>query len=127
MDFLETIFRQLDEHLKPSGRAQIVTAAPGDDQLPTALLALAERHLSGSTQVRIDPLAHSALPDAEAQVIRSLMERLDQLEGELARTQSCLQLLAAGQPIEETCRGEAQNLKDREILAFLGEEEGVSP
>ena len=57
MDFLETIFRQLDEHLKPSGRAQIVTAAPGDDQLPTALLALAERHLSGSTQVRIDPLA----------------------------------------------------------------------
>ena len=81
-------------------------------------------HQSG---VRIDPLAHSALPDAEAQVIRSLMERLDQLEGELARTQSCLQLLAAGQPIEETCRGEAQNLKDREILAFLGEEEGVSP
>jgi len=77
-------------------------------------------HQSG---VRIDPLAHSALPDAEAQVIRSLMERLDHLEGELARTQSCLQLLAAGQPIEEACRGEAQNLKDREILAFLGEEE----
>jgi len=78
-------------------------------------------HQSG---VRIDPLAHSALPDAEAQVIRSLMERLDHLEGELARTQSCLQLLAAGQPIEEACRGEAQNLKDREILAFLGDEEG---
>jgi serine O-acetyltransferase len=80
-------------------------------------------HQSG---VRIDPLAHSALPDAEAQVIRSLMERLDQLEGELARTQACLQLLAAGQPIEEPCRGEAQNLKDREILAFLGEEDGAS-
>ena len=80
-------------------------------------------HQSG---VRIDPLAHSALPDAEAQVIRSLMERLDQLEGELARTQACLQLLSGGQPIEEPCRGQAQNLKDREILAFLGEEEGGS-
>ena len=39
-------------------------------------------HQSG---VRIDPLAHSALPDAEARVIRNLMERIDSLEGELAR------------------------------------------
>ena len=72
------------------------------------------------------------LPEAVRQALAppelagAVMERLDQLEGELARTQSCLQLLAAGQPIEQTCRGEAQNLKDREILAFLGEEEGVS-
>ncbi|MBM5786106.1 MAG: serine O-acetyltransferase [Cyanobacteria bacterium K_DeepCast_35m_m1_288] len=74
-------------------------------------------HQSG---VRIDPLAHSALPDAEARVIRNLMERLDQLEGELARTQGCLRELAAGRPLQEPCRGEAQNLKDREILEFLG-------
>ena len=79
-------------------------------------------HQSG---VRIDPLAHSALPDAEAQVIRSLMERLDQLEGDLARAQTCLKLLAAGQPLDQACRGEAQNLKDREILAYLGDEEGA--
>ncbi|MFM9103277.1 MAG: 50S ribosomal protein L11 methyltransferase [Cyanobium sp.] len=57
MDFLETIFRELDAHLAPAGQAQIVTAAPGDDQLPTALLDLAEQHLSGNTLVRIDPLA----------------------------------------------------------------------
>jgi serine O-acetyltransferase len=76
-------------------------------------------HQSG---VRIDPLAHSALPDAEARVIRNLMERIDALEGELARTQACLRELAAGRPVLETCRGEAQNLKDREILEFLGEE-----
>ena len=34
-------------------------------------------HQSG---VRINPLAHSALPDAEANVIRNLMERIDHLE-----------------------------------------------
>ena len=46
-------------------------------------------HQSG---VRINPLAHSQLPDAEAQVIRNLMERIDALEnakpegpGDLAR------------------------------------------
>ncbi|MEB3234674.1 MAG: serine O-acetyltransferase [Cyanobacteriota bacterium] len=77
-------------------------------------------HQSG---VRIDPLAHSALPDAEANVIRNLMERIDALEGELARTQACLRELAAGRPLLEPCRGEAQNLKDREILEFLGENE----
>jgi len=80
-------------------------------------------HQSG---VRIDPLAHSALPDAEANVIRNLMERIDALEGELARTQACLRELAAGRPLQEPCRGEAQNLKDREILEFLGESQLVN-
>jgi serine O-acetyltransferase len=79
-------------------------------------------HQSG---VRIDPLEHSALPDAEARVIRNLMERIDHLEGELARTQACLRELAAGRPLQEPCRGDAQNLKDREILEFLGDNNRV--
>jgi serine O-acetyltransferase len=74
--------------------------------------------------VRIDPLAHSALPDAEAGVIRNLMERIDSLETELARTQACLRDVAAGKPMGENCRGESQNLKDREILEFLGDNPG---
>ncbi|MEB3105630.1 MAG: serine O-acetyltransferase [Cyanobacteriota bacterium] len=78
-------------------------------------------HQSG---VRIDPLAHSALPDAEARVIRNLMERIDTLEGELARTQACLREVAAGRPLREPCGGTAQNLRDREILEFLGESGG---
>ena len=81
-------------------------------------------HQSG---VRIDPLAHSALPDAEARVIRNLMERIDQLESDLARTQACLRELAAGRPLLEPCRGEAQSLKDREILEFLGDSTNLSP
>ena len=81
-------------------------------------------HQSG---VRIDPLAHSALPDAEASVIRNLMERIDTLEGELARTQACLREIAAGRPLQEPCRGEAQNLKDREILEFLGDSDTTQP
>lgn len=75
-------------------------------------------HQSG---VRIDPLAHSALPDAEARVIRNLMERIDALEGELARTQACLREVAAGRPLVEPCAGSSQSLKDREIMEFLGE------
>jgi serine O-acetyltransferase len=74
--------------------------------------------------VRIDPLAHSALPDAEAGVIRNLMERIDALETELARTQGCLRELAAGRPLLEPCAGAAQSLKDREILEFLGDNPG---
>ena len=74
-------------------------------------------HQSG---VKVDPLAHSALPDAEARVIRNLMERIDSLESELARTQACLREVAAGRPLLEACGGAAQNLKDREILEFLG-------
>ena len=55
-------------------------------------------HQSG---VRINPLAHSQLPDAEAQVIRNLMERIDYLENLLGDN------------------GDAQNLKDKEIVDFL--------
>ena len=75
-------------------------------------------HQSG---VRINPLAHSALPDAEANVIRNLMERIDQLESQVRDLKTCLKAVAAGQPLQEITPGKAQNLKDREILEFLGE------
>jgi serine O-acetyltransferase len=79
-------------------------------------------HQSG---VRIDPLAHSALPDAEASVIRNLMERIDNLESQVSQLQGCLREVAAGRPLLEACAGKAQNLRDREILEFLGE--GLPP
>lgn len=75
-------------------------------------------HQSG---VRVNPLAHSALPDAEAAVIRNLMERIDQLENEVTRLSSCLREVAEGRPLGEPCAGVSQNLKDREILEFLGD------
>nr|WP_114990291.1 serine O-acetyltransferase [Synechococcus sp. UW179A] len=77
-------------------------------------------HQSG---VRINPLAHSALPDAEANVIRNLMERIDQLENQVSVLQACLKALSTGRPISEVQPGESQNLKDREILEFLGDRE----
>ena len=76
-------------------------------------------HQSG---VRVNPLAHSALPDAEANVIRNLMERIDELESTVGNLQRCLREVAEGRALREVCRGEAQNLKDREILEFLGDE-----
>lgn len=75
-------------------------------------------HQSG---VRVDPLAHSALPDAEARVIRNLMERIDALESQLQSAQECLRELTRGRPGEQACSASAQSLKDREILEFLGE------
>ena len=79
-------------------------------------------HQSG---VRINPLAHSALPDAEANVIRNLMERIDALETELSRAQNYLKEVAEGRQLPEPLRGAAQNLKDREILEYLGENDDL--
>ena len=80
-------------------------------------------HQSG---VRINPLAHSALPDAEANVIRNLMERIDQLESQVRNLQDNLRTMAEdnGRSLGETRSGQAQNLKDREILEFLGDNNG---
>ena len=76
-------------------------------------------HQSG---VKINPLAHSALPDAEANVIRNLMDRIDTLENQLNRLQKALQNLVNDEVIDISKLGDAQNLKDREIIEFLGDD-----
>ena len=78
-------------------------------------------HQSG---VRINPLAHSALPDAEANVIRNLMERIDELENTVNALRSCIDDVATDCALQDDHGGEAQSLKDREILEFLGESSG---
>jgi serine O-acetyltransferase len=77
-------------------------------------------HQSG---VRINPLAHSALPDAEANVIRNLMERIDQLENQTESLKGQLKAMAmaTNKPLQNEPKGKSQNLKDREIIEFLGE------
>ena len=73
-------------------------------------------HQSG---VRINPLAHSALPDAEANVIRNLMERIDLLENQVRRLQedSINQNTTSSKSPWE---GETQNIRDKEIIEYLG-------
>tara|TARA_Y100001980_G_C14453526_1_gene236948 strand:- start:186 stop:926 length:741 start_codon:yes stop_codon:yes gene_type:complete len=75
-------------------------------------------HQSG---VKINPLAHSALPDAEANVIRNLMDRIDQLENQINRLQKTVQSMANDEAIDISQLGDAQNLKDKEIIEFLGD------
>ncbi len=75
-------------------------------------------HQSG---VKINPLAHSALPDAEANVIRNLMERIDELENQIAALQRFLQETSSDNLPEKVLTNKAQSLKDREIIEFLGE------
>lgn len=76
-------------------------------------------HQSG---VRINPLAHSALPDAEASVIRNLMERIDLLESQIDTLKSNITANTDLQSESNSKkRGIAQNLRDREILEYLGE------
>ncbi|MEZ4868167.1 MAG: 50S ribosomal protein L11 methyltransferase [Caldilineaceae bacterium] len=55
LDFLDKLFAGLDEHLADDGHAQIVTAAPGNQQEPTLLLDLVRQRLSGSTTVLLNP------------------------------------------------------------------------
>ena len=76
-------------------------------------------HQSG---VKINPLAHSALPDAEANVIRNLMDRIDTLENQLNRLQKAFQNLVNDEVIDISKLGDAQNLKDKEIIEFLGDD-----
>ena len=75
-------------------------------------------HQSG---VKINPLAHSALPDAEANVIRNLMDRIDQLENQINRLQKTIQNMANDEGFDMSQLGDAQNLKDKEIIEFLGD------
>ena len=78
-------------------------------------------HQSG---VKVNPLAHSALPDAEANIIRNLMERIDRLESELTVAHDTLQKLAKKCEIdfpEFKKIVPSQNIKDKEIIEYLGE------
>ena len=75
-------------------------------------------HQSG---VRINPLAHSALPDAEATIIRNLMERIDYLESQVRVLNNSLQSIREGNSPKNILSGESQNLKDKEIIEFLGD------
>jgi len=76
-------------------------------------------HQSG---VKVNPLAHSALPDAEANVIKNLMDRIDSLENEILKLQKTLQCIANSESIDISKLGDAQNLKDKEIIEFLGDD-----
>ena len=75
-------------------------------------------HQSG---VKVNPLAHSALPDAEANVIKNLMDRIDQLENEILKLQKNLKFSIDSESSEISNVGDAQNLKDKEIIEFLGD------
>ena len=66
-------------------------------------------------------MAHSALPDAEATVIRNLMDRIDQLETQVRSLQTTLSDLSEGRMPTNILSGKSQNLKDKEIIEFLGD------
>ncbi len=76
-------------------------------------------HQSG---VKVNPLAHSALPDAEANVIKNLMDRIDSLENEILKLQKTLQCIVSSESIDISKLGDSQNLKDKEIFEFLGDD-----
>ena len=77
-------------------------------------------HKSG---VKINPLAHSALPDTEADVILNLMERIDYLENQVSSYQSQLKDVIAGKAPKNIPPAKSQSLKDKEIIEFLGEKD----
>ena len=75
-------------------------------------------HQSG---VKVNPLAHSALPDTEASVIKNLMDRIDHLENQILKLNKTLECLINSESVDITKVGDAQNIKDKEIIEFLGD------
>ena len=75
-------------------------------------------HQSGT---KINPLAHSALPDTEASVLRNLMDRIDQLENQIIELQYLTSNFNVKNKKENILIGESQNLKDKEIIEFIGD------
>ncbi len=77
-------------------------------------------HQSG---VKVNPLAHSALPDAEAAVIRNLMKRIDNLENQILSYQKYLPENLENTQDSPEWAGESQSLRDKEIIEYLGDHE----
>ena len=75
-------------------------------------------HQSG---VKINPLAHSALPDTEANVLRNLMERIDQLESDILGLQDLVVKIQTNRNKDDIIIGESQSLRDKEIIEFIGD------
>ena len=63
----------------------------------------------------------SITTDAEANVIKNLMDRIDQLENQILKLQKTLECLVNSESIDITKVGDAQNIKDKEIIDFLGD------
>ena len=75
-------------------------------------------HQSGA---KINPLAHSALPDAEATIIRNLMNRIDDLENQMMAIMRELEQVTKNTGTKDRLEyNDAQSLKDKEIIEFLG-------
>ena len=79
-------------------------------------------HQSG---VKINPLAHSALPDTEGNVIRNLMERIDELENQVMSFQEIINNSNLEINDKNLIQGESQNLKDKEIIEFIGKNKKI--
>jgi len=77
-------------------------------------------HQSG---VKINPLAHSALPDAEGNVIKNLMDRIDHLENHIIGLQDLIEKDTISKKKKQVFISESQSLRDKEILEFLGSTE----
>jgi len=78
--------------------------------------------------VRVNPLEHGKLPDSEAAVIRTLVDRIEELEQQIQKLQKqqsgTASLIRAALPssdsaAEEREEGECCRLKDKEIQEFL--------
>jgi len=74
-------------------------------------------HQSG---VKINPLAHSALPDAEGNVIKNLMDRIDYLENHIIGLKDLIEKGNINKEKKEVFISDSQSLRDKEIIDFLG-------
>jgi methylase of polypeptide subunit release factors len=82
LDFVEEMFKGLDEHLADDGHAQIITFAPGDDKVPYMLVELVEKHLEGRAEIVVDPVAmrFDEFVDRFVEIGKATQEQVDAMK-----------------------------------------------
>lgn len=82
LDFLEAIFKELDDHLTAEGHGQIVTFAPGNDQEPFMLADMAQKYLKGEIRIKVNPISikFSDFVDRYIQSGQATVEQVEEIK-----------------------------------------------
>jgi release factor glutamine methyltransferase len=106
LDFVEAIFKKLDDHLTASGHGQIVTFAPGNAQEPFMLADMAQKYLNGQTTIKVNPISikFSDFVDRYTRSGQATVEQVEDIkkkaqENDVSHLYLCLLHYSKGEPV----------------------------
>jgi release factor glutamine methyltransferase len=89
LDFVESIFKSVDNFLKEDGFLQMVTAAPGNKNTPFPLIELAKTYLKGTVRIVVNPIPITFAHMSRSFAVGSLCtdEQLDEMVAYAAKNE----------------------------------------